>query len=130
MIYITVLVSFIYILIYITVLVSFICGWIIKNERSLRQKNTELYREREQERAVQAEQVADLVPDIGIQFHQYKTYVIRSFRTDIGHGCLIFSNDMKTRIGNTSEGCKTRDEAVKSAEAWIDEWLINRERNV
>ena len=120
----------IYLLIYIAVGITFVCGWVIRNERLLRKKNTELYEEKIQERAIQAEQVADLVQEPAIQLHQYKTYVIRSFRTDIGHGCLIFSNDMKTRIGNTSEGCKTRDEAVKSAEAWIDQWETNRKRNV
>jgi len=120
----------IYLLIYIAVGITFVCGWVIKNERRLRQKNTELYEEKIQERAIQAEQVDGLIPEPGIQFHQYKTYVIRSFRTDIGYGCLIFSNDMKTKIGNTLEVYGTRKEAVKSAEEWIDDWLTNRERNV
>ena len=117
-----------YLLIYIVVGITFVCLWVIKNERLLWQKNTELYREKLLERTVQAEQVAK--PDPGIQLHQYKGYVIRSVCTDIGYGCNIFSNDMKTKIGNTLEILGPREEAVKSAEEWIDDWLINRERNV
>ena len=120
----------IYLLIYIAVGITFVCGWVIKNERRLRQKNTELYEEKIQERAIQAEQVANLVQEPAIQLHQYKTYVIRSIYTEVGYGCNIFSNDMKTKIGNTLEILGTREEAVKSAEEWIDDWLTNRERNV
>lgn len=120
----------IYLLIYIAVGITFVCGWVIKNERRLRQKNTELYREKLQEREMQAEQVTGLLLDPVTQLHQYKTYVIRSGYSDFGYGCMIFSNDGKTKLGNTLEVLGTRDEAVKSAEEWIDKWEINRNRNV
>ena len=120
----------IYLLIYIAVGITFVCGWVIRNERLLRKKNTELYEEKVQERAIQAEQVAGLVSEAEYQLHQYKTYVIRSFRTDIGYGCIVFSNDMKTKIGNTLTIGKSREAAVKDAEDWIDEWVINRNRGV
>ena len=120
----------IYLLIYIAVGITFVCGWVIKNERRLRQKNTELYQEKLQERAIQAEQVADLVQEPAIQLHQYKTYVIRSVHIDVGYGWVVFSNDGKTKLGSTLEGLKTRDEPVKDAERWIDNWIINRNRNV
>ena len=119
----------IYLLIYIAVGITFVCGWVIRNERLLRKKNTELYEEKIQERAIQAEQVANLVKP-SIQLHQYKGYVIRSIPSAVGCGCIIFSNDMKTEIGRTSELLGTREEVVQAAENWIDQWETNRKRNV
>ena len=117
----------IYLLIYIAVGITFVCGWVIKNERLLRQKNNELYREKLQEREIQAEQVANLVSETNYQLHQYKTYVIRSVRINVGYGWAVFLNDGKTKLGSTLEVHKTRDEAVKSAEAWIDDFDNNVE---
>ena len=126
----------IYLLIYIAAIVTALyiieLHKAVQNRKEKRQKNIELRREREQEMVIHGQRIANLVDlvDPSIQLHQYKTYVIRSVNIDVGYGCNIFSNDMKTKIGNTLEILGTREEAVKSAEEWIDDWLTNRERNV
>ena len=112
----------------LVIMVGFICVWIIRNEILLRRKNTELYQEKLQERAMQAKQVAK--PDPGIELHQYRGCVIKSQQSDLGWICLIFSNDMKTKIGNILDIVGTREESVRVAEEWIDEWEINRNRNI
>ena len=106
----------------LVIMVGFICVWIIRNEILLRRKNTELYQEKLQERAMQAKQVAK--PDPGIELHQYRGCVIKSQQSDLGWICLIFSNDMKTKIGNILDIVGTREESVRVAEEWIDEWKL------
>ena len=117
----------IYLLIYIAAIVTAL--YIIELLKAVqnRRKNKELYEEKVQERAIQAEQVAGLVSEADYQLHQYKTYVIRSIRIDVGYRWAVFLNDGKTKLGSALEVHKTRDEAVMYAEAWIDDFDNNVE---